>query len=218
MFKSVRDGGFVYELLGQQNLQGAIDCVSQVFTQSEPLAHHLGITYDEFTKFAGAYYPKIAEDGLSLVAKDEASGRIIGVRVSEDFIQEGEPPELDISPKFFAIFSLLDQLGEYFKEIRQIQPGQYAHMFMVAVDERFTNQGIAPAMNRLFFEHVRGMGFTHLVTEPTGQISQHVLKNKFGFNELHRIYYRDYEFDGTKIFADIQDHEFASLMEREIPQ
>ena len=218
MFEPVIQDGLVYELLDKNNLDGAIDCVSKVFTTAEPLAHHLKISYEEFLVFARAYYPKVAADGLSFVARDRQSGRVVGIRVSEDYVQE-EAPDLDhISPKFFAIFTLLDQLSDHFKKIRRVEPGKYIHLFMVAVDEAYTNRGIAPTMNRFFFNYVKTLGFTHAATEPTGRISQHVLRDKFGFKELHRIYYKDYEFDGEKVFADIQGHDCAMLMEQSLSE
>lgn len=213
------ENGIDYGPFDKELVEGAVDCVSEVFTQNEPLAAHLGITKEEFLVFANAYYPYVAEDGLSFVARDQKTGQVVGIRVSEDYYQEGEPDLPEISEKFFRIFALLDELGSWFKENYTLEPGKYIHMFMIAVREGYTNRGIAPTMNRLFFKHVIDKGFTHAVTEPTGVISQHVLQNKFGFSELHRVDYKDWEFEGgEKPFADLEGHDCAKLLIKDLSE
>lgn len=207
------------ELLSDKTLEGAIHCVSRAFIKNEPMAAHLNITMDEFLVFANAFYPSLIEPQLSFVAVDEGNGQVVGIRVSEDYHQEEEPPEIPgLSPKFYPLFTLLDQLGETFKGMRQVKPGQYVHMFMVAVDDGYQRRGVAPKMNSAFFKHVKARGFTHAVTEPTGLISQHILRNKFGFSVLHELAYADFEFDGEKPFADLEGHPSAMLMEKDLSE
>ena len=208
--------GVEYGPLDEETLAGTIQCISDVFVQGEPMTKHLGISRDEFVHFAEAAYPSIAEEGLSFVARDAETHEVIGCRISEDFVQD-EPPEIPgLSPKFFPLFAVLEGLSEHFTTIRKPQKGQYVHLFMVAVKASHEGRGIAPAMNRVFFKHVMEKGFTHAVTEPTGEISQHILKNKFGFNELHRINYKDFLFDGKPVFRDLPGHDCAMLLERKL--
>ena len=206
--------GIRYELLDEENMEGAVQCVSEVFIENEPLAHHMKITLDEFITFARGYYPMIVEQGLSLVARDIASGEVIGIRVSEDHVLENPPEIENLSPKFLPIFTLLGQLEERFYKERQIRRGEYVHMFMVAVKPGFTCRGIAPTMNRLFINHVIELGYTHAVTEPTGAISQHILRDKLGFKVLDQVDYEDFEFEGERVFAGIEDNTCAMLMEK----
>ncbi|MDJ0842560.1 MAG: hypothetical protein QNK37_39035 [Acidobacteriota bacterium] len=212
--------GIRYEQLKQDNLQGAITCVSHSFIQNEPMAAHLGITIDEFLHFAGAFYPTLIEPGLSFVAVDEEIDQVVGVRISEDFYDElEESPEIPgLSPKFFPLFTLLEELGAEYKKTHNWQHGKYIHMFMIAVEDGYQGRGIAPNMNKMFFRHVKGLGFTHAITEPTGLISQHILKNKFGFKVLHEIKYADFVFDGEKPFADLLEHPSAMLMEKDLSE
>jgi len=212
--------GIRYELLSEETLASAIECVSHSFTQREPLAAHMGITVDEFLIFANAFYPSLIEPALSFVAVDDAEDKVVGVRISEDFYQEvEEPPEIPgLSPKFFPIFGLLEELGAHFKEIRELVPGKYVHMFMIAVEHGYEGRGIAPNMNKLFFRHVIERGFTHAVTEPTGLISQHILENKFGFHTLLEIPYADFELEGERPFADLTEHPSAKLMEKALSE
>ena len=207
--------GIDYGPLDAETLEGAIDCVSASFTSNEPMSQHLGITLEEFKHFARAAYPPLAEEGLSFVARDQASKRVVGVRISEDLVQEEEPPEIEgLSPKFFPIFSILGQLSAWFLEQRKPAKGQYVHLFMVAVDPHFAGKGIAHNMNRIFFDHVRNLGYTDAMTIPTGNVSQHILMNKFGFKCLKELSYHDFIFEGKKVFQNIQEHKGVMLLER----
>jgi GNAT superfamily N-acetyltransferase len=89
---------------------------------------------------------------------------------------------------------------------------------MVAVEEAYTSQGIAYTMYRILINHARRLGFTHAVTEPTGNISQYILKDKFAFNELYRINYDEYEYQGERVFAGIEGHQCVSLMEKSLAE
>jgi len=210
--------GIRYELINEHNLESAIECVSHTFIQNEPLAAHLEITVDEFLVFARAFYPSLIEPGISFAAVDVAKDKVVGVRVSEDLYQElEEPPEIPgLSPKFHPLFDLLDKLGHLFADKAHIRAGQYVHMFMIAVEPGYQGKGIAPNMNKVFFRHVIDKGFTHAITEPTGLISQHILANKFGFETLAEITYADYTFEGTKPFADLEEHPSAKLMVKKL--
>ena len=210
--------GIRYELLSEPTLAGAIDCVSQVFPSHEPLAHHLGITEGEFRQFAGMFYPNLVADGLSWVALDEKSGRVVGVRISEDYEVSRTPSFDTLNPKFKPIFSLLSDLGSGFQKNQSDLNARYVHMFMVAVRDEFLERGIAPTMNRCFFRNVHQRGYTHAVTEPTGSISQHILRDKFGFKVLHQIPYRQWTYKGNPVFSGLREHSHAMLMEREITE
>lgn len=212
----VSKDGIDYGPLDHSTLAGAIDCVSEVFTEAEPMSRFLGISREEFLVFANAVYPAMAEQGLSFVARDSQTGKIVGIRISEDYACSDMEEIPGLSPKFFPLFSILHQISEHFRQIREIPPGKYIHLFMVAVNSNYAGRGIAPTMNAIFFDYVRSLGFTHAVTEPTGAISQHILMNKFGFQLLHQIRYRDFEYEGRRVFANIQGHEGVMLLEKDL--
>ena len=210
-------GGIDYGPLDATTLEGAINCISRAFVENEPMTRHLGITMDEFLHFAKATYPDFARQDLSFVARDQRTGEVVGVRVSEDYARPAPTPKIaGLSPKFSPLFALLQSLTDQFEAERRVKPGQYAHLFMVAVRKSHTNRGIAPMMNEIFLKHVIRKGFTHAVTEPTGRISQHILINKFGFKPLHRVDYKDFIFEGEHVFRGMQEHECAMLLEKKL--
>ena len=210
-----RRNGIRYEKVDRTNWEEAARCVARVFSADEPLVTRLGITEEEMFSFTGTYYQKIAEEGLSILARDQRSSRVIGARISED---AAIPPRAEhvtgFSRKLRPVFACLETLHRVYQEERMPEPGECVHMFMVAVERRYTNRGIAPQMNHLFFEMVARMGYRHLVTEPTGAISQHLLRDKLGFRVLHCLAYDDFEYEGLKIFAGMPEHPCIMLMEK----
>ena len=220
MANSYLKDGISYELLSPLNLAGAVKCVSEVFTQSEPLVTHLGINLKEFQAFAHAHYSTLVNDGLSWIAKLPDTEEVIGVRISEDYERATSPLDLKatFSSKFIPLLTLLEHLGNYFRAHHEIRPGQYVHLFMVAVKQRFMGQGVAQTMNKLFFKYIKQMGFTHAVTEPTGSISQYVLLHKFGFRTLHEISYDDFVYQNRKPFENLKGHRGAMLMEKKLSE
>lgn len=207
----------VFEVVDQTNMMEAAALVARVFARDEPLVRFLGITEKEMLAFTKQYYPKIAAEGLSLIARDVATQAVIGARICEDSaIPPADELITHLSPKFDPLFACLEQLSEPYFQHYQPKPGECAHMFMVAVADDYTNMGIAPRMNRLFFDLARERGYRRLITEPTGNISQHILRDKMGFDVLVKLPYRDFEFNGEKVFAGIEGHEYAMLMEREL--
>ena len=207
-------GNIRYEMLSQANLEGTIRCVSRAFTRNEPMSRHLGISYKEFLYFARHCYPVLIEQELSLVAVDTTRNEVIGARISEDFYLAGGGDIPGLSNKFLPLFAMLEKLSNYYGNHRGIVKGRYVHMFMVAVDEAYTKQGIAPTMYRIFIRHALERGFTHAVTEPTGLISQHILRNKFGFRVVHEIPYQEFEYEGRLVFQNLKGHKSAMLMEK----
>lgn len=210
--------GIRYEFLTRQRCIDAALCVSEVFANNEPLAHHLGVTMDEMFSFTSRYYPLIVKDELSVVAIDEATNECVGARVTEDYVQPEPPPDLfdRISPRLVPVFSFLDHLSEKFKRSHNPKRGHYIHMFMVAVKKPYTNRGIAPRMNLLAFQRALDCGYTHAVTEPTGCISQHILRDKFGFSVIHEESYETFEINGTRVFSGMTHHKSGMLMVKDI--
>ncbi len=98
---------------------------------------------------------------------------------------------------------------------RVIEPGEYLHLFMLGVDARFAGQGIAQRLVQTSLENGRRKGYHWALTEATGTVSQRVF-GKLGFVERFRVSYRDYQYNGDAVFAAIQGHEGAALMDRPV--
>ena len=185
--------------------------LASAFSASEPPAVAMGLTEAELEQFVRLLCPKAADEQLTIVAQAE-DGEFAGVMLSDDF---AAPPDLSpnsFSEKFLPIFAMLEKLDEQYRNNREILPGQYLHLFMLAVDERFAGRGIAQRMIFASLENARRKGFRYAVTEATGAVSQHVF-GKLGFQERHRVLYQDYRFENRAVFSSIRGHAGTLLMD-----
>lgn len=201
-----------YGLLQFSDSDAVVKLLAKVFSATEPPAVAVGLTAADFEKFVGLLCPRAAADGLTIVVRDLDSGDIAGVMLTDDF---AVPPALApgaFSNKFLPILAMLDSLDEQYRQGRTIMAGQCLHLFMLGVEERFAGRGIASQLVSTCLSNGRRKGYTHAITEATGVVSQHVFR-KLGFAERHRVWYRDYRYEGRAVFAGIRDHEAAILMD-----
>jgi GNAT superfamily N-acetyltransferase len=190
-----------------------VHLLAKVFSAAEPPAVAMGLTPADFEPFVRQLCPRAATDGLTIVARDDS--QIAGVMPTDDF---AIPPDLaagQFSEKFLPILAMLDSLDEQYHQERSIRPGNYLHLFMLAVDEHYAGQGIATQLVITCLANGRQKGYTHAVTEATGVVSQHVFR-KSGFVERARVSYQNFRYEDRRVFASIREHEAAILMDRVI--
>jgi ribosomal protein S18 acetylase RimI-like enzyme len=84
---------------------------------------------------------------------------------------------------------------------------------MLAVDPRFTGQGVAQRLVETSLQMAQSRGYRCAVTEATGLISQRVFR-KLGFEERFRVSYAEYKYEGRAVFASIVAHGGTALMEK----
>lgn len=84
---------------------------------------------------------------------------------------------------------------------------------MVAMDTGFHAEGRATFFYDICEAYARDLRYKGILSEPTGPISQHIKTKKLGFEQLHTIHYRDFEFKGRKVFTGIQ-HDGAMLVRK----
>lgn len=213
----VKDG-IVYQLLESPDLEATINCMAEVFPNKEPLTTALGITIDEFYPFAELVCIQAVKEGLSHIAKDANTGKVIGFRISEDLIQEESEENntvINSLIKFYPIISLLKELKEEYLQDIRIKKGQVLHFIMVGVQENYRNLNIAKNLITKNLRLAQDKKFTTVICEATGVISQHNAR-KLGFNEIVAIEYKDYVYQELKVFEKIEPHSKCILMEKMI--
>ena len=190
----------------------AAQLLAKVFSAAEPPAVAVGLSSAELERFVALLCPKAVTDGLTIVAREAGSQRIVGVLLTDDFAAPLAVDLEQISSKFRAIFALLECLDKQYRSGRQIEIGQCLHLFMLAVDEKFAGMGIAQTLVTACLASGARKGYMHAVTEATGVISQHVFQ-KLGFVVRARVRYQDYRYEGYPVFSSILQHEAAALMD-----
>jgi predicted N-acetyltransferase YhbS len=199
-----------YALLQSEDFDAAARVLTDAFTRREPLGVAAGIVASDFDAFLRVLAPKIIDDDLTVVARNEA-GEIVGVMLNED---SGTPPPdgFDtLSRSFVPIWEFLHELEvEHRADGRDPLPGEWLHLFLLAVAEEACGQGVAQGMVAASLENAKGRGYSTAVVEATGPISQNIFR-KQGFTD--RVF-RPYA--GHPVFSSVAHAGGTILMDRPI--
>ena len=203
-----------YELLQEKDLEQTINCLVEVFTSAEPVFIGLKITPSEFYPFAETICKKAVKDKLSHIAKDSVTSQVIGFVISEDFSTTlSEENFQNLSEKFKPVFQLLKELHEQYELDKQIVKRKLLHSILWGVKEEYRNRHINSNLVKENNNLAIQKGFSGVVVECSGNISQH-LARKQGFEDRFSIDYQTFEYQGMKVFKDIKEHQSCILMEK----
>ncbi len=206
--------GIIYELFQEKDLEETISLVAEDFSRAEPTTKSQGITAGEFHYFAEIYCKKAVREGLSIVAKDK--GKIIGFIISEDL--ESDPPEgiENINMKFNPIMALLNKLDEEYVKSYKKKDDKVFHLFMGGVDENYEKKHIISTLLEENLKLAKSKNFSVAIGEPTGLATQHILVDKFGFDEKIMIGYKKFNYNGKNVFKNIEGPIGCMLVEKKL--
>lgn len=206
----------IYSMLREKDVEQTVDCMVDTF-QDEPMTKALDITKDEFKYLAELYATKAAKERLSIVAKD-GDGSVIGFCISEDLISG--PPEgiYGTNEKFRPIIDLLSSLDENYMESKpyDMENGDTFHLFMAGVKEPYRSTNVASALIDRSLGLANSRGFSCAIAEATGPVSQHILRDKFGFAEKFSVDYEQFVYGGDRVFESIREPRSCILMEKRL--
>jgi hypothetical protein len=206
--------GVRYELFDMDALDEMALMVAEAFSRYEPMAVAQGIPEKEFVDFVKILGLKAQHDELTVLAREQETGQVIGAMIADDFASV--PPEGMEHPgeKFAPIFALLGELDEQYKHGRSLRLGEYLHLFMIAVDRRHKGRTVAHNLIQSCLENGIGKGYHTSVIEATGVISQHIIRNKCGFVGRLEIPYKTFVYQGRLVFESIEEHRGTILMDK----
>ena len=191
-----------YEVYRAADGDGVAKLLSQVFSERDPPAVAAGVTTSEFEHFVRLLCPKAAEEGLSIVARAERTGEIVGALLAEDSASV-LPGGLDtLSPKFNPIFDILGRLDAEYRKGIHAQVGESLHLILLGVARPYAGRGIGHGLVAASLKNNAPRGFRVAVTEATNKTSQHIFR-KQGFVERVRGSYFDHRFEGQAYFLSI---------------
>jgi GNAT superfamily N-acetyltransferase len=207
--------GIRYALLGEPDLDEVARLVAVVFADgSEPVTRALGVGPDDFVEFVRSLGPKFSQEGLSVVARDIATGKALGAQLNDDM--GIKPPEsIGAYDWIVPALALLEALDHGHFGDRAIEPGECVHLFLIAVLRQFRRERISSQLLELSLGLAAKHGYGVAVAEATGLVSQHMLR-KAGFQHRVEIPYATFEHGGQRPFEGIKDHPSAVLMEKMI--
>jgi len=207
--------GFAVNIAGPTDLADLADLLGGVFSKREPPAVALGFPARKIEALAKVFGAKSIQEKLSVVARSEDTGKIIGAVLAHDF---GTPPSDDIEPLipvFEPLLAFLEQLEEKYTVTKSIVAGDFLHIFMIAVDDVWSGKGVAQQLLQACIVNGASHGYRTAITEATSDASRHVFRN-IGFKERHFSSYADFVFQNARPFASILEHRGCALMDMQI--
>ncbi len=137
--------------------------------------------------------------------------KVVGFCLNEDLITEPFEDSIKIAPKMNPIFSILGELDKRFLKNKKKIKKRFFHLFMVGSLKEYRNKGIAKKLTAKSLALARKRGFKEIVSEATNLKSQNLLRKYFGFNDIEKIIYKNFEFNNQLLFKDIGE-ESCNLM------
>ncbi|MGA2372569.1 MAG: GNAT family N-acetyltransferase [Candidatus Korobacteraceae bacterium] len=191
--------------------------LGEVFSRYDPPAVAVGLTTSEFEAFVRLLSPRVADQGLTIVARLTGTGELVGALLTEDSASALPDGVDQLSTKFDPIFDILGQLDAEYRGSQVARPGESLHLFLLGVSDRVAGRGVAQRLVAACLEHGARAGYRVAVTEATNKVSQYIFR-KQGFVERVRRSYEAHRFDGRQVFASIAEHGGPILMDKSLAQ
>ena len=193
-----------------EHVDAATDVLASQFCGAEPVTRGCGLSYDDFYPWVRLQCQRSSKQGLSTVCLID--GEIVAAVLSEDLkaptLPDGDPfytsPEGSGMAKFAPGAELFKRLHHKLfadhPEWADVKQGVLFHQWMSAVSNKFTHHGLCNKITATNLQQGAARGFTTAVAECTGNFSL-AAALKAGYVERHKIMYADFEFNGSKVFA-----------------
>lgn len=203
-----------YQVLDLTLLNQATKLVATCFCTMEPMTVCQNISVDSFSQFLELLADKVVQQQLSIAAIDKTSQQLVGAVIADDFASATDEELVGVSDQFLPIFALLEQLDQLYQNNKSIYPGDYLHIFMLAVDQAQNNKKIGYQLIKACLANALNKGYKVAFAEATGLVSQHLFLNKFQFKHCFQINYKDFNFNGQPVFKHIKNHQATILVEK----
>ncbi|MCL4800814.1 MAG: hypothetical protein KJ025_14570 [Burkholderiales bacterium] len=211
------EAGFRYLPASEVPRERIVRLLSECFAR-EPMAAALGIAASDLAHLIDRFMPECAANGLSAVAVPEGAPETVAAAfLSRDFKSPLPEGIIEDFPWFLPVAEALMSVGEAYEARHpELAPGHAADLWMVGTDARFARRGLASRLFRVCTDLARDRGFERCVTECTGHFSQTAAR-RAGFEEVARLAYGAFRFEGRPVFADIPPpHTHLAFYDRKV--
>ena len=182
--------GVTFRIMVPSDVPAVTKAMAAAFHAGEPTTGGGACTLADWMAFTAMYVPRMAEQGLTVVAVDGATGCVLGAFLNEDYATRDPPAiksflegaEGDWMPTFAAI----DVLETHFNVAHGVPAvglrpaGQWFHMWMLGVVPQGRGKGIARKLALHSLAVAKAKGFATAFAECTGAVSTHILVKHCG--------------------------------------
>ncbi|REL27449.1 GNAT family N-acetyltransferase [Thalassotalea euphylliae] len=207
---------FSVDNIHSQNTHETANLVVVTFNEREPLAKVNNAPPKEFAEFILDLTQHCANNGLGFVARELKTNKIIGAILAADLAESLNKADANDDEPSNPIASLIEELNNSYFKGEALPDNTYLNIKFVAMDDRFNGKGVVNELISKCIDEAKKKGFKYAQAEATGNISQHIFKNKLGFEEKAFIKYREFTLDGERPFFEITEHEGIKLLIKRI--
>lgn len=162
--------------------------VGERFIQ-EPMITAAGIRNQGFYEFTRDYLQVVVSHGLTVYARDNDTGRVVGAVASEAFNPNEEVPTFEGEQAGWnAMYPFLEELDapiiEKFEHLagRKMTQEDIVHLFLLGIKAEHNKGQIAQDLIDLLFNIASEKGFKGIFAEATNPKSQKVLRERNGYH------------------------------------
>ena len=204
------------ELSADQKVQ-LFEMVCNQFVNTSPIHVALGISPLEYSNHLSKDWESYIHEGPlgSLVACDPDNGEIRGCMITADFPScFKNSASLPLSQK--TVSALLQELEElYLSENRNKEKSLLVDI--AVVPDQFSNRGIYQQLRHRLQDLAVKNGFKRIFGELSSAATQHVCINKLHQQTVAEVFYKDFNFAGSRPFADILEPPSIKLVVASLP-
>ena len=210
-----------YRVLDSTYIDEALELVIKTMTTHEPAIRSFLV--DEATTeqtFREIFLPirqPLLDYGISSVAIDKTNNKVVGCRITEDYVEAPGAPPLNIDNEPLKAFLSLWQKFDSDWEKTKPQPiikGQWAHWMGVAVNSEYGKAGIAQKLYEHNIDLLKSKGYLGAICENTSAYSSRSAE-KAGVKLIYSHPYATWEYNG-KFPITCVPHPHVELALREV--
>lgn len=207
---------FNIQKIDKESVEETAKLVVREFNKREPIAQLNASNSDEFLEYTLGVCRKCVDEGLGFIARDVQTNKIIGTALSADLAYSinAKPSEDDEDPN--PVATLIDSLNSLYFTNGELAENTYLNIKFIAADASFKGKGVVMDLITACIGEAKAKGFEYAQAEATGNVSQYIFTNRFGFEEKAIIKYSEFEFDGETPFSSITEHAGIKLLIKSI--
>jgi hypothetical protein len=206
-----------YDTIQETDRDQVISILTNYFGPFEPMNHSVGITAQDFAKFAELMTDYVIEKKLSLIAKDKKTQKVVSVTILKDFVEDLPIDVPEVCPKLLPVFALMGELvGHYLEENPNIEKGYIMELLVGITVPTYWNRGISTILWGASENVASKHGFQKIVSCVTGLASQHITLQKLHYQDFFSIPYKTFVFEEKLVFEGIKEISACKLVEKNI--
>jgi amino acid adenylation domain-containing protein len=190
---------------------------SAVDLEREPLTAAAQLTYEDELPYVKPIVAAGLYEGLSVVARSEATGHLVGFCLAHDFCTPAGVSLEESAPRLKPVVKLLTELEEdYVRTFGQPVAGEVVQLSMTGTLSEVTGYEIARQLEQYTLKTSRARGYRRAVTICTHRVTA-ILAERAGFVRCVARDYSTYEYEGQRVFASLADiHREVILFVKEL--